>query len=555
MQLPRFCANDCVIVLFGAIFKKTPFIYFPGSSNSMQMARLTPELCQVHTIAARCWSELQDQVSVVLGTEYEMYQITALTIFRNETRAAAFMAYREDLRQRQLEREARNESDDEHWTMTPDDVAQHLGSEFASFKDVMERLGFFRRLMNSDSKVGLSDSELGILEREVVAGPRGAQRVQQILSFKEKLQKVKEMAEARKATMWRFENSYSTKFGVGNPQDNVNINLSVAWWGKKGGNAVYQAVAQNGFANLPSDLKLDQGFYGNGFYFTRYPRYSDYYISGCKLDSKDIGASFLMNYVLCGRPFPVTRFPDSNLPLMGQPCSEEAACKGGSDRHDSHYVCVKAPHFDPCGAREEPDFDEIVLFNPVAVLPMVSVEFTRRLKTLLWLDARPDRNYHVLKRFAGCPARVDLLTTAAYPMKQHCSTCGHALSMDANPYGTLRDLEKCSELARREIEKLKKAVAAGDAAAIELTRKHEAELQQAEAAIPAARAATDRITLESDDDSAAKNLSQEQQVHVMLFLHAEELATFLRSHPELRQYVLSRVLAAALRLLGLCGCS
>ena len=34
----------------------------------------------------------------------------------------------------------------------------------------------------------------------------------------------------------------------------------------------YLPVAQNGFVNLPRELKIDAGYYGSGFYFTRYPR-------------------------------------------------------------------------------------------------------------------------------------------------------------------------------------------------------------------------------------------------------------------------------------------
>jgi len=34
----------------------------------------------------------------------------------------------------------------------------------------------------------------------------------------------------------------------------------------------YLPVAQNGFVNLPSQLNIDSGYYGSGFYFTRYPR-------------------------------------------------------------------------------------------------------------------------------------------------------------------------------------------------------------------------------------------------------------------------------------------
>ena len=34
----------------------------------------------------------------------------------------------------------------------------------------------------------------------------------------------------------------------------------------------YEPIAQNGFVNLPTQLKIDEGYYGKGFYFTRFPR-------------------------------------------------------------------------------------------------------------------------------------------------------------------------------------------------------------------------------------------------------------------------------------------
>jgi hypothetical protein len=40
----------------------------------------------------------------------------------------------------------------------------------------------------------------------------------------------------------------------------------------------YLPVAQNGFVNLPSQLKIDAGYYGSGFYFTRYPRWGRCFI-------------------------------------------------------------------------------------------------------------------------------------------------------------------------------------------------------------------------------------------------------------------------------------
>jgi hypothetical protein len=35
----------------------------------------------------------------------------------------------------------------------------------------------------------------------------------------------------------------------------------------------YEPIAQNGFVNLPTQLKIDDGYYGKGFYFTRFPRF------------------------------------------------------------------------------------------------------------------------------------------------------------------------------------------------------------------------------------------------------------------------------------------
>jgi hypothetical protein len=59
--LSRFCAHDRVLVATGAInsVPKPKFLVFPGSSDSLQLCRITPELCQSDATAACCWSELQ----------------------------------------------------------------------------------------------------------------------------------------------------------------------------------------------------------------------------------------------------------------------------------------------------------------------------------------------------------------------------------------------------------------------------------------------------------------------------------------------------------------
>jgi hypothetical protein len=93
----------------------------------------------------------------------------------------------------------------------------------------------------------------------------------------------------------------------------------------------------------------------------------------------------------------------------------------------------------PCSPREQPDFDEVVVFNPSNVLPAASFEFKRRRRTLLWLDDHPENNMPILKQFPGCPHHKSMLHQAVYPMQHHCEKCGHGLSMDSNPFGTCKE--------------------------------------------------------------------------------------------------------------------
>jgi hypothetical protein len=59
-------------------------------------------------------------------------------------------------------------------------------------------------------------------------------------------------------------------------------NLSVGWWGNPSPGRLFGAAATN-FRPLAATPKIDEGFFGRGFYLTRFPRYSDYYVSGCDL--------------------------------------------------------------------------------------------------------------------------------------------------------------------------------------------------------------------------------------------------------------------------------
>jgi len=261
-------------------------------------------------------------------------------------------------------------------------------------------------------------------------------------------------------------------------------------------------------------------------------RYSDYYISGCKLFAKDVGASFLMSFVACGRPFPVTQHPGNPLPLSGQPCTAQSPCCGGAGRHDSHYVCVKFKGgYFPCPAREQPDYDEIVTFNANAVLPVAAFEFKRRRRTLLWLDDNPQNNFSILRTFPGCPRHSSMLQVQGYPMQQHCTACSHGLSMDPNPSATAKQCRKVVQAAQAELDRLHAAARAGHVVEQERLKECTDAMQLADAALTSAKAAAAAVV----GEFAGRDISMEEQTDVVLFTSVGDMTRFLQLHPEFRK--------------------
>ncbi len=267
-------------------------------------------------------------------------------------------------------------------------------------------------------------------------------------------------------------------------------------------------------------------------------RYSDYYVSGCKLFAKDVGASFLMSFVSCGRPFPVTQHPGNELmhklPLFGQPCNEQSLCCGGAGRHDSHYVSVKLQgqppgQFLPCPAREQPDYDEIVIFNPDAMLPIAAFEFKRRRRTLLWVDAHPEHNYDMLRTFPGCPQQSAALQMHAYPMRQHCPACRHPLTMDPNPFGTAKERQNARAGAKANLDRAQANMHDNDARARVQLQECADALQLAESALASAQAAASAVF----GEFAGRDISMEEQTDVLLFSSVIDVTRFLCAHPEL----------------------
>jgi hypothetical protein len=243
------------------------------------------------------------------------------------------------------------------------DVENHwelmLGKEFKNYE--MTRVTMFR----NRSREELFFRELRELKAAAAFLPRDSDfSVEDDKTLIEKENRQQLQAQ----TMGHF-NEFAEKFSLLPKRDSKDVNLSVAWWGKWP--AAYFSNAQHGFFNLPSHLKLDPGYYGEGFYLTQYPRYSDYYISGCSLSSRKMqDGHILLCYAALGRPYPVTQDPYCDPPnfnttilpssLCGKLCGPQC---GGTGSHDCHYATVKmhadAKQFYPCPLRQQPDFDEI----------------------------------------------------------------------------------------------------------------------------------------------------------------------------------------------------
>jgi hypothetical protein len=317
-----FSPKDDVLVVYkrpDATQRRPPFEVFPGSSNRLRIARLLPSDC-CRVAEAAHWRDVEDNWAIMLGNEFYNYEITRITLFRCEERERLFM-----------------------------DELDHL-----------KRIAPTRSPAVFDCVLDKNDSDRAnraVLQQRVIS------------HFRE----------------------FSQKFCLLPNSEGKDVNLCVAWWGKW--SAVYHNVAQNGFWNLPPHLKLDSGFFGEGFYLTRYPRYSDYYVNGCSLSTRKMEhGSILMCYAALGRPYPVTQDPlkppnyreIDPQSLCGKPCG--VACgfssSGGVHSHDCHYVTVKmhsdSGQYFPCPVRQQPDYDEIVVFNPNRILASAYVDFQRR---------------------------------------------------------------------------------------------------------------------------------------------------------------------------------
>lgn len=115
-------------------------------------------------------------------------------------------------------------------------------------------------------------------------------------------------------------------------------------------------IAQTGMAVLS---QLDDGYYGNGMYFTSSAEYAiDLYTSPNTQDYRTL----IICWILLGNVYPCIEPPAKDSPgsFYGKPLKVP---------HDAHYVVVEKNGM-PCPQFKEPNFDEIVVKEEGQVLPV-----------------------------------------------------------------------------------------------------------------------------------------------------------------------------------------
>jgi hypothetical protein len=222
--LDSFSCMDNVVVILekhsGEI--RSPYILFPGKRNDLRICRLTPVACNTSADAACCWSELHDYFAVVMGPEFQNYEITALTLFHNEERARAFMRQVVGMKERQRgaippwENRGRLAAS----------ALTEMGDAFARYSEKFEREQF-----DWAHSCSMDDEEL---KNELERFGIHKIHVEQVLACIRQLQYT---FEAQEATM-RHLKDHTAAFGLLPPEENADVNLTLAWWGNSKGNAV-----------------------------------------------------------------------------------------------------------------------------------------------------------------------------------------------------------------------------------------------------------------------------------------------------------------------------
>jgi hypothetical protein len=223
-SLSSFSSLDHVLVIFEKlpdIDKSTPFKVFAGCRNNLRLCRLTPASCSTSIHAACCWSDLQDYFAIAMGPEFQNYEITALTLFRNDNRARAFLQHMSNM---QLRRRQAKPPWEDRGRVAADAVASLGGGELARYKTIFEggQFDWVRARTMTDEALKRELKWLGV----------GKAHVDAVLACVKQLQYT---FDAQEATMRHFKD-HAGKFGLLDKKEDVNLTL--AWWGNWRGNAV-----------------------------------------------------------------------------------------------------------------------------------------------------------------------------------------------------------------------------------------------------------------------------------------------------------------------------
>jgi len=124
-------------------------------------------------------------------------------------------------------------------------------------------------------------------------------------------------------------------------------------------------IAQTGMAILS---QLDDGYYGNGMYFTSSAEYAvDLYTSPSPQQEY---RTLIICWILLGNVYPCIEAPSKDSPnsFYGKPVKVP---------HDAHYVVVEKSGM-PCPPFKEPNFDEYVVKEEGQVLPVFVLYVKKR---------------------------------------------------------------------------------------------------------------------------------------------------------------------------------
>ena len=226
-----FTPMDNVLVVYKRTLptdRRPKFAVFPGATRSLKIARMSPKDCINSAACAVQWREVEDNWAIMLGSEFQNYELSRVTLFHNSERDQLFL------------------------------------NEVQRLKDAAA--------LRPPPNFGVG----------------------------------KDRVDHQKQIMGHFKD-FSQKFSLLPPGECTDVNAIVAWWGNMP--SVYHTVAQNGFWSLPMHLKLDPGYFGgDGFYLSRFPRYNDYYLSGCSLAPQNIGDGNILMYALTALSLPPLHF-------------------------------------------------------------------------------------------------------------------------------------------------------------------------------------------------------------------------------------------------------